>query len=45
MVQKKNPIKLKSIKIKIPKSKILRLPRGPTVRWDINYGKLFKKKK
>lgn len=25
--------------IKVP---IVRIPRGPTIRWDINYDKLFK---
>ena len=29
-------------KFKLP---IVRVPRGPTVRWSIDYNKLFKKKK
>lgn len=41
----KNPFVGKSISVKLPRvqlPKINRVPRGRTVRWDIDYGKLFK---
>ena len=43
------PIKIKQLikEVKIPQPKLppMRLPRGPTVRWSIDYNKLFKKGK
>jgi hypothetical protein len=38
-------IKIKPIKIEHIKIKPIRLPRGPTVRWSIDYDKLFKNKR
>jgi len=49
MARRKSPISLKSI---IGKNiltgitiKPIRVPRGPTVRWSVNYDKLFKRRK
>lgn len=40
----KNPWVSMPKPVKLPKVEPVRVPRGPTVRWDINYNNLFKKK-
>ena len=43
MTEKRNQNKVVIPKITLPKAP--RIPRGPTIRWDIDYAKLFRGKK